>query len=156
MLCLLSNPPKVFILIIPLTFRPPKGRGRSFLWVANLFRASKFSICTLFQCRTSSYQGNVVRILGVKLNQKVTSGEPSKFPVHSYYLGNLTLRPLSHYYQFPLGLLFFSLIELLLIDHSPSLTDPDVYQVHFELNPLLRGCNVKFISLSASALVPKI
>ena len=156
MLCLLSNPPKVFILIIPLTFRHPKGRGRPFLCLANLFRASNISICSLFQSGTSSYQGNAARLLGVKLNQKVTSGEPSKSPVHSYYLGNLTLRPLSHYYQFPLGLLFFSLVELLLIDHSPSLTEPDVYQVHFELNPLHQGCNVKTISLSASALVSNI
>ena len=107
MLCLLSNPFKVFILIIPLTFRPPKGRGRPFLWVANSFQASKFSIRTLFQSRPSCYQGNVVRLLGVKLNQKVTSGEPSKFPVHSYYLGNLTLMLCLYYYQFPLGLLFF-------------------------------------------------
>ena len=120
MLCLLSNPRKVFVLIIPLTFRPPKGRGRPFSWVANSFQASKFSICTLFQSRPSSYQGNVVRRLGVKLNQKVISGEPSKFPVHSYYLGNLTLMLRSYYYQIALELLFFSLVELLLIDHSPS------------------------------------
>ena len=120
MLCLLGDPPKVFILIIPLTFRPPKGRGRPFSWVANLFQASKILIGTLFQSRPSSYQGNVIRLLGVKLNQKFTSGEPSKFPVCSYYLGDLILMLLSYYYQFPLGLLFFNLVELLLIDHSPS------------------------------------
>ena len=120
MLCLLSNPPKVFILIIPLTFRLPIGRGRPFTWVTNSFQASKFSIFTLFQSRPSSYQGNVVRLLGVKSNQKVISGKPSKFPVHSYFLGNLTLMPQSYYYPFLLGLLFFSPVELLLIDHSPS------------------------------------
>ena len=115
-----SNPPKVFILIIPLTFRPSKGRGRPFSWVANSFQASKILICTLFQSRRSSYQGNIVCLLGIKLNQKVTPGKPSKFPVQSYYLGNLTLMPRSYYYQNALGLLFFSLVEMLLIDHSPS------------------------------------
>ena len=107
MLCLLSNPPKVFITILPLTFRPSKGRGRPFLWVANSFQASKISTCTLFQSRPSSYQWNLVRLLGVKINQKVTSGEPSKFHVHSYYLGNLILMLRSYYYPFLLGLFFY-------------------------------------------------
>ena len=31
----ISNPPNVFILLIPLTFRPPNGRGTPFLRVAN-------------------------------------------------------------------------------------------------------------------------
>ena len=154
MLCLLSDPPKVFILIIPLTFRPPKAMERPFPWKANLFQASKISLCTLFQSRPSSYQGNIIRLLGVELGQKTTSGELNNLPVLSYYLVNLTLMPRSDYYQFLLGLLFFSLIELLIVDHSPSLTEPKVYQVLFELNPLLQGCNVKAISLSASALVP--
>ena len=120
MLCLSSYLPKVFILIITLMFRPPNGRGRPFLWVANSFQASKISICTLFQSRPSNYQGKVFCLLGVKSNQKVTSGKPSKIPVHSYYLGNITLMPLSQKYQFPLGLLFFTLIDILLIAHSPS------------------------------------
>ena len=120
MLCLPSNPPKVFILNIPLTFRPPKGRGRPFLWVANSFQTSKISICTLFQSRPFGYQGKVFRLLGVKSNQKVTSGKQSKIPVRSYYLGDLIFTLRSYYYQFPLGLLFFSLVEMLLIDHSPN------------------------------------
>ena len=107
MLSLPIDPPKVFILIIPLTFRPSKGRGRPFSWVANSFQASKFSICTLFQSWPSSYQGNVVRLLGVRLNEKVTSGKPSKYPVHSYCLGNLALMLCLSYCQFFLGLLFF-------------------------------------------------
>ena len=120
MLCLLSDPLKVFILMIPLTFRPPKGRGRPFLWIANSFQASKTSICTLFQSRPSSYQGNAVRLLGVKSNQKVTPGKPSNFPVRSYYLRDLILMLRSYYSQFLLRLLFFGLVELLLMDHSPS------------------------------------
>ena len=119
---------------------------------SNLFQASKISVCTIFQSRPSSNQGNAVRLVGVKSNQKVSSGKPSKFPVRSYYLGNITLMPQS-YYLFPLGLLFFSLVDILFIAHSPSLIEPNVYQVHFELNPLLQGCNVKAISLSASVLV---
>ena len=120
MLCLLSDPPKVFILFIPLTFRPPKGRERPFSWVPKSFQLSKISICTLFQSRPSSYQGKVFRLLGVKLNQKVTSGKPSKVPVRSCYLGDLFFMLRSYYHQLPLVLLFFSLVELLLIDHSPS------------------------------------
>ena len=120
MLCLLSDPPKVFILVIPLKFRPPKGRGRPFSWVAKSFQASEISICTLFQPRLFSYQGNLVRLLGVKLNQKFISGKLSKFPVRSYFLGDLILMLRSYYYQIALGLLFFSLVELLLIDTSPS------------------------------------
>ena len=83
MLYLLSDPPKVFILIILLMFRPPKGKGSPFSRVAKLLQASKISICTLFQSRSSSYQGNVVCLLGVKSNQKVTSAKPSKFSVRS-------------------------------------------------------------------------
>ena len=120
MLDLISDPPKVFILIIPLTFRLPKGRGRPFSWLASSFQASKFSICSLFQSRPFSYQGNEVCLLGVKSNQKITSGKPSKFPVRSYYLGDSILMLRSFYYQFALGLLFFSPVELLLLDHSPS------------------------------------
>ena len=55
MLCLLNDSPKIFILIIPLAFRPPNGRGRPFSWVL-LFRLSclldtiaKISNCNLFQ-----------------------------------------------------------------------------------------------------------
>ena len=105
MLCLLSDPHKVFILIIPLTFRPSKGRGRPFLWAVKSYQVSKILICTLFQSRPSSYQGNVVRLLRVKSNQKVTSGKPSKFPVHSYHLGDLIFMLRSDYYQIALGLL---------------------------------------------------
>ena len=82
MLCLLSDSPKVYILITPLTFRPPKGRGRPFSWVTKSFQASKISLCTLFQSRPSSYQGNVIRLLGVELGQKATSGELKKIPRH--------------------------------------------------------------------------
>ena len=113
MACLLNNPPKVFSLIIPLTFLPPKGRGRPFLWVANTFQASKISICTLLQSRPSSYHGHVVCLLGVKSNQKVTSGKPCKIPIRSNYLGNLIHMLWSYYYQIALGLLFFSLVEIL-------------------------------------------
>ena len=120
MLYLHSDPPKVFILNIPSKFRPPKGRGRPFSLVANSFQASKISICTLFQSRLFSYQRNVLRLLGVKLNQKVTSGRPSKFHVHSCYLGDLIPMLRSYCYQIAVGLLFFSLVELLLKDHSPS------------------------------------
>ena len=120
---------------------------RPFSWVADSFQVSKILICTLFQSRASSYQGNVVRLLGVKINPKVTSGEPSKLPVRSYYLGELIFM-LRSYYQFPLGLLFLSLIELLLIDHLPSLTEPNILQVHLELTLLLQSCNVNYISLS--------
>ena len=119
-LCLLSDPLKVFILIIPLTFRPPKGRWRPFSWLANSGQASKISICTLFQSRSFIYQGNLISLLGVKSNQKLTSGKPSKFPVCSYCLGDLILMLRSYYYHFPLGLLVFGPVELLLIDHSPS------------------------------------
>ena len=82
---LLSDSPRVYILVIPLTFRPPKEGGRSFSRVDNSFQASKSSICTLFQSRPSSYQGNVVCLLCVSLNQKVTSGEPNKFFVCSFF-----------------------------------------------------------------------
>ena len=107
MLCLVSDPPKVFILVISLTCRSPKGRGRPFYWVAKSFQASKISICTLIQSRPSSYQGKVFRLLGVKLNQEATSGELSKNLVQSYYLGDLPPMLCSYYSQFPLGLLFF-------------------------------------------------
>ena len=120
MLYLLSDPPNVSILIIPLTFRPPKCRGRPFSQVANSFQASKISICTLFKSRLTSYQGNAVRLLGVTSNQKVTFGKPSKFPVRSYYLRDLFFILRSYYYQIALGLLIISLVELLLIDQSPS------------------------------------
>ena len=120
MLSLLSDPPMVFDLMIPLTFRPPKGRGRPFSWVAASFQASKFLICTLFQSRASSYQGNVVLLLRVKLKQKVTSGSLSIFPVCLYFLGDLVLMLRCYDYQLPLGLFFFSVVELLLTDHSPS------------------------------------
>ena len=119
MLSLLSDPPEVFILIIQLTFRPPKG-WRPFSWIANSFQASKFSICTLFQSRPSSHPGNLVRLLWIQLNQKVTSGKLRKFPVRSYYLGDLILMLRSYYYQIALRLLFLSLVELLLIEHLPS------------------------------------
>ena len=120
MLCLFSNPPKVFISIITLTFRSPQGRGRPFSWVADSFQASKISLCTLFQALPSSYQGNIVRLLGVKSNQKVTNGKPSKIPVHSYYLGNLILKLCLYYYQFLWDYFSFTLIDILLIAHSPS------------------------------------
>ena len=54
------------------------------------------------------------------------------------------------------GTTFLYLVELLLKDHLPKQTEPNVYQDLFKLTPLLQGCNVKAISLSASALVPNI
>ena len=142
-LCLLIDPSKVFVLIIPLTFRPPKGRESPFTWVANSIQTSKTSICTLFQSRLSGYQENVVRLLGFNSNQKFTSGKPSNFPVCLNDLGDLIIMLRFYYYQFPLGLLYFSLVEMLLIDLLSSYTDPNVYQVHFELTLLLQVCTRK-------------
>ena len=61
----------------------------------------------------------------------------------------------SYYYQIALAILFFSPVELLLFDHSPSKIEPNVYQEpNIRIKPTTPRLQGKTVSRSASASIP--